>query len=224
MYSLHPVTVDDVRSFLTECGEQSGRSDAVRQGSMGLERMERKDARGPDLASHALASYLAERRPSFAFEELSFSKWEAMIERGVGMLMRPPSRLFADAGMTRDLAQRFPIRLDHGRGAMAGAYVPAHLVPELAAMLEDRLERQVRRLIEAEIESVATMGLMLEAVGYAHSQGTGLIEADEVLRAGVQVNAVYWADKRRLPEELRKRLEAATRAPKKPGLISRLRG
>ena len=87
---------------------------------------------------------------------MSFTNWEARIERGVGMMMRPPSRLFMDAGMSRDMASNFPIRLDTGKGSMAGAYVPPHLIEPMLALYESRLERQLIRLIDAGLDPVAT--------------------------------------------------------------------
>jgi hypothetical protein len=75
---------------------------------------------------------------------------------------------------------------------------------------------------------VPVMALMLEAVQSAKRSQLGLfeavdaiwIDAPEVWPPGANV---VFADKRRIEPELKKRLEQATKPPKKPGLISRLR-
>jgi hypothetical protein len=189
---------------------------------IGLAMLEREDSRGPGAVGHALAVYLTERWPSFVLTDVSLTRWEAAIDRGVGMLLRPPSRLLVEAGMGRALAQRFPIRLDHDGGTMAGAYVPAHLVEQFETLLEERLERELRRLIDADLDPVANLGLMLQALAYARQHGTGLLEAADVVDGLDPATPVFAADRRRLPKELRTRLEEAARPPKQPGRLSRL--
>ena len=219
MFSLHPVTTSDVVEFLSACA--AGTSE---RGAAGLEMLTRGDSRGPAAAGVALAEFLAARQPSFVLTEISFTNWEATIDRGLGMLLRPPARLLVDAGLDREIAKQFPIRLDHNGGMMAGAYVPAHLIDQLHTLLESRLERQLRRLTEAELDPVANMGLMLQAVEYAHQHGTGLIEAADVVDGlGRSFRAVV-ADRKQLPKSLRARLEATARPPRKPGLMGRLFG
>jgi hypothetical protein len=107
---------------------------------------------------------------------------------------------------------------------MAGGYVPAHLMSEFAALLESRLERHLRRLREAELDPVANMGLLIEAAAYAREHHTGLIEAVGVVDGLAPGSPVVVADRKRLPKELRKRLEEAAKPPKKPGLVARLLG
>jgi hypothetical protein len=223
MYTLHPVTVEDARDFLDQLGNLTSDLQAVRRGSLALEWMARGDSRGANLLSHSLASYLTGKYPSFALENLNFSRWEAVIERGIGMMLRPPSRLLVEAGMDRDQARQIPIRLDMGSGTMAGAFVPAHLIPQVEQILEDRLERQLRRLREAELDPVASMGVMLQALAHAREQGTGLIEAMDVLE-GVMPVRVITGDRKQLPPDLRKRLESAAKPPRRPGLMGRLLG
>jgi hypothetical protein len=222
LFSLHPVTTEDVRIFLTESAAGASDNESIRRGSLGLASLSSGDSRGAGMVGHALATYLAEQRPCFVLTETCLTNWEATIDRGVGMLLRPPSRLLVDAGMDRGLAQHFPIRLDHNGGMMAGAYVPAHLVSQFEALLEQRLERELRRLIEAELDPVANMGLMLQALGFARREGTGLIEAMDVVEFLSPSTPVFAADRKRLPKELRTRLEAAARPPRKPGLMTRL--
>jgi hypothetical protein len=219
VFSLHPVTIEDVRAFLA-----ASESNADKRGSRGLDWLCRGDSRGPEMVGQALATFLAGRQPSFVLTEISLTNWEAQIDRGIGMLMRPPARILIDAGMERGLAQRFPIRLDHSGGCMAGGYVPAHLMSEFAALLESRLERHLRRLREAELDPVANMGLLIEAAAYAREHHTGLIEAVGVVDGLPPGSPVVVADRKRLPKELRKRLEEAAKPPKKPGLVARLLG
>lgn len=219
MFSLHPVTVSDVSEFLATAA-----TGATSPGATAIELVRRGDSRGPDLLGLALATFLANRRPSFVLSESSLTSWEAQIDRGIGMLLRPPARLLIDAGLERPLAQQLAIRLDHSGGSMAGAFVPAHLISQLDDLLEERLERDLRRLREAELDPVANMGLMIQAVAFAQANQTGLIEAMGVtdgLEPGAQV---VIADRSRLPKDLRKRLEDAAKPPKKPGLVARLLG
>jgi hypothetical protein len=219
VFSLHPVTVADVSEFLADVAIS-----ANSPGAMSIDMVRRGDSRGPDLLGLALATFLANRRPSFVLSESSLTSWEAQIDRGIGMFLRPPARILIDAGLERPLAQTLAIRLDHSGGSMAGAFVPAHLIGQLRDFLEERLERDLRRLREAELDPVANMGLMLQAVAFARANQTGLIEAMGVtdgLEPGAQV---VIADRSRLPKDLRKRLEAAARPPKKPGLVARLFG
>jgi hypothetical protein len=219
VFSLHPVTIDDVRAFLA-----ASDTSVDQGGALGLDWLRRSDSRGTGMVGQALAAFLAGHQPSFVLTEISLTNWEAQIDRGIGMLMRPPARILIDAGMERSLAQQFPIRLDHDAGSMAGAYVPAHLMDQFAALLESRLERHLRRLREAELDPVANMGLMLEAAAYARENRTGLIEAVGVVDGLPPGTPVVIADRKHLPTELRKRLEEAARPPKKPGLVARLRG
>lgn len=213
--SLHPVTVDDARSFLAALAGTPPRPLVdVPTTSNGY----------PNALGHAFAGYLADLTASFVMPGVSLSTWEARVDRGVGMLLRPPSRLFVEAGMPVEAARRLPIRLDAGGGMMAGAYVPASLMPQLHELLDGRLERQARRLAEAEIDAVPILGLMLEAVAYARASGTGLIEAADVLGTAEMRGGVVMADAKRVDRALRRRIELAITPPKEPGLIGRLLG
>ena len=213
--SLHPVSPEDARAFLDVLNASPpGRLAAVAQSSNGY----------PNALGHAFASYLADRSVSFVMPGVSLSTWEVRIDRGMGMLLRPPSRLFVEAGMPMEAARRLPIRLDAGGGMMAGAYVPASLIPQLDELLTSRLERQARRLAEAEIDAVPILGLMLEAVGHARVNGTGLIEAADVYGTAEMRGGVVRADAKRVDKELRRRIELATKPPKEPGGLGRLFG
>ena len=171
-----------------------------------------------------LAHALSQEQPVFVHEGFGLTTWEARIDRGVGMLMRPPSRLFVDAGLDRQAVHAMPIRLDLQRGLMGGAYVPARLVGDLYELLDFRLDRMARRLHEAEYDAVALLGLMFEAVAYARDRGLGLYEAIDAVGPALPGMVVIEPDAKRLDRELRDRIEAAIKPQKGPGLFSRLLG
>jgi hypothetical protein len=184
---------------------------------------------GANAVSFGLAQLLATAGPSFAMHGLAFTPLEARIDRGVGMLLRPPSRLFVEAGLDVTAARAMPIRLDLSRGLMAGAFVPARLVPDLEALLDRRLERFLRRFAEAELDGVAAVGLLLDACTAARTRGVGLLEALDVIALDAPESdppgaVVVPGTRGRLDKALRKRLEEAAKPPKQPGLISRLLG
>ena len=213
--SLHPVSLEDARAFLVELtASPPARLAAIPAASNGY----------PNALGHAFASYLADRAVSFVMPGVSLSTWEVRIDRGVGMLLRPPSRLFVEAGMPIEAARRLPIRLDAGGGMMAGAYVPASLIPQLHELLTTRLERQARRLAEAEIDAAPILDLMLEAVGYAVDKRVGLIEAADVLGTAEMRGGVVMADAKRVDKALRRRVDLAIKPPREPGAIGRLLG
>lgn len=195
----------------------------------GHDKARRGDEAGANAVSLGLARVLATAQPTFYLPGASLTALEARIERGVGMLMRPPSRLFGEAGLDTPSARAMPIRLDFAAGSMGGAYVPARLVPQFAALLRERETRLVRRMVEAELDAVAVFGLLLQTVEWAEARGMGLFEALDAIVPEVPAadppGAVIAAPNRKaLDAALRKRLEEAARPPKKPGLLSRLLG
>ena len=200
--------------------------DSIAEGENALRRIERGEESGVYGLTHALGSFLAERQPSFAHPGLSLSTWEARVDRGAGMLLRPPSRLLIDAGLDPAIARRIPIRLDMSRGMMGGAYLPARLVGQFDQMLELRMERTLRRLIEAEWDGVAVLGLMIELTSYCRANGYAMYEAMDVVSPdGVGSGSsarVVTADRKRMDKTLRMRLEVAAKPPKKPGFFARL--
>lgn len=223
MYSIHPIATEDLRAFIDACQRGQAGSAGAERGSVGLEWLRRNDSRGPDLLTSGLALFLAERGPSFVFPETSLSMWEATIERGIGMYLRPPSRLFVEAGIERALVQQLPIRLDASAGMMGGSYVPAHLIEPLSRVLDERLARQMRRMVEAEIDAVATMGLMQDALTYARERGAGLFEAADVVGPEMPGDfQLIVASRNRLPKDVRKRLEEAAKPQKEQGLFRRI--
>ena len=184
---------------------------------------------GANAVTFGLAQLLATAGPSFAMPGLALTTLEARIDRGVGMLLRPPSRLFVDAGLDVRAARTMPIRLDLSRGLMGGAFVPARLVPELEALLERRLERFLRRIAEAELDAVAAVGLLIEACAVARARGVGLFEALDVITLEAPESdppgaTVVPGDRGRLDKALRRRLEEAAKPPKQPGLVARIFG
>lgn len=209
MYTLHLITTDDVAAFL------AGNPQAMSVASD-------RDARRALLD---LAALLAARHPSWYFDDISLTQWEASIERGIGMMLRPASRILIDAGMDRAAAQVYPIRLDSTGGPAGGAYMPASLVPQARQLLEMRLDRQITRMRDAEMDPVANLGAMLLALEAAERANAGLFEAAGVPHGALAAGqSVHTAERKSLPKDLRTRLEDAAKPPKKPGLIARIRG
>ena len=200
--------------------------ESARQGLVGARAGNEEAA---NAVSHALALALSTEHPSFAQDGFGLTAWEARIERGVGMLLRPPSRLLMDAGLDSSAARTLPIRLDLNRGTMGGAFVPPRLVPDLYRLIDTRTDRIARRLREAEYDPVGTLGLLFEAVSYAADRGLGIYEAmDAVLpdaTGGLVPGArVVGPDPKRLDRALRQRLVEAAKPPRKPGVLARLLG
>lgn len=193
---------DDLRTALAELAE--GREAAANRLTTGL----------------ALA--MTTGHPAFLQEGFGFTTWEARVDRGVGMLMRPPARIFVDAGVDRRVVENMPIRIDLQGGMMGGAYVPDRLMDKLDELLDQRLERMAKRLKEAEFDPFPMIGLMRQAVDYARERNLGLYEAIDVVVPGM--NVVRAADKKQMDQALRARIEAAITPEKKPGLFGRLFG
>jgi hypothetical protein len=233
--SLHPFDEAAIPEFVAAitgekvAGANTNRWSAgvVVEGRRALELLEGDIDRGAFDLTYALARGIAAQHPTFAHAGVCLTTWEARVDRGVGMLMRPPARLLGEAGFDQSLARRLPIRLDLHRGMMGGAYIPARLIDDLDRQLDARLERSVRRLIEAEADAVAVMSLMLETAAYCKAERLGLYEAMDVVTAdgeapGLPSARIVLADKRRLDKAVRERLEQAAKPPKKPGLFAKL--
>jgi hypothetical protein len=232
--SLHPLDLSVVGTYVSALNE----SDSVWQGSQwGAREVDQARAayatarngneNGAIAVGFGLAKLLSEVQPSFFQEGLSLTSWEARIDRGIGMLIRPPSRFFIEAGLDQFAARAMPIRLGLSRGMMAGAFVPASLIDQLYEHFDARFERLVKRLVAAEIDPVPAMGLMFKAVTYARDNGLGLYEAVDVISpyalASLPLTVdVIVADKRRIDQELRKRIELAAKPPQKPGFFGRI--
>ncbi len=177
--------------------------------------------------TYAFAQALATEQPVFAQEGGGFSVWESRIDRGIGMLMRPPSRLFGEAGMDEAVARVMPIRLDLQQGMMGGSYVPARLMPTLATFLDTHLERTARRLAEGDYDPYPMLGVMLEAVAYAREHGLGLYEAMDIVGPDGEAlpgTVVIRSSKKHIDPAIRARIETAIKPPRKPGLFARVFG
>lgn len=183
---------------------------------------------GANAISYGLARLLASVAPTFFVPGLGFTQLEARYDRGLGMLLRPPSRLFGEAGLETAAARSMPIRLDTS-GTMGGAFMPPSLTPRFQDLLEERLERLAPRLTEAELDAPALLGTLLQAAGYAADHELGLYEAADVFVPGVRESAppgmqLIAPDRKHLDRDLRRRLEAASRPPREPGLLARVFG
>lgn len=185
-------------------------------------------AQGSEAAANrislGLAWALASEYPSFVQTGFSLTTWEARVDRGIGMLMRPPAGLFGVAGLDRKSLLEMPIRLDMlGGGMMGGAYIPPHVMDKLVDVIESRLERMAKRLHDAENDPFAVLDLMRKAVSYAHGRGMGLYEAQDAIGPtsipGLQM--VEADDPKHMDSALRERIEAAIEAEKKPGFFQR---
>jgi hypothetical protein len=185
-----------------------------------------EDARSTDAVTFALARHLSLRQPVFAFPGLSLTSWELRVDRGVGMLLRPPSRILGDAGLDAAFIRSMPIRLNLGGGMMAGAYVPSRLIPELRNQLDDRMSRSLKRMLDAEMDAIQMMAVMVEAVRFAERSSLGLLESIGLLDASdmtswpVGVTVIS----RSTNAALLDRIKSLSVPPKKPGLLTRIFG
>ena len=229
LVSLHPFDPDVATRYVRALGGADAPAPEWRAWwddgmARALEAIRQGDEDAANVITLGLARALAQAHPVFVHEGFGLTPWEARVDRGVGMLMRPPSRLFVDAGLDRETVQAMPIRLDLQRGLMGGAYVPARLVGDLHELLEFRLDRMARRLHEADYDAVAMLGLMFEAVGYARERGLGLYEALDAVGPPIPGIVVVEPNPKRMDRELRQRIEAAIKPKKGPGVLARLFG
>jgi hypothetical protein len=184
---------------------------------------------GANAVTYGLARLLASVEPVYYLPGAGLTQLEARFDRGIGMLMRPPSRLFGDAGLEARAARAMPIRLDASGGSMGGAYLPPAQTVQFRDLLLQRMDRLARRMTEAEMDAPAIVGVLLEMAAYAADRGLGLYEAADIIVPGVPESEppglrLVAPDRKRLDRALRTRLEAASRPPREPGLFSRLFG
>ena len=201
----------------------------IERARIGYARAEGGNEAGANAVSYGLARMLAAVEPVFFLPGLGFTQLEAKFDRGIGMLLRPPSRLFGDAGLATVAARAMPIRLDASGGIMGGAFMPPAQMPRFRDLLEQRMDRLARRMVEADLDAPAFVGLLLEVSAYAADRGLGLVEASDVVVPGVPASQppglqLIAPDRKRLDRDLRRRLEEAARPPKQPGLVARLFG
>lgn len=230
LFSLHPLPESEVASYLQSIASREQTADGnTRDHPNSPSRLPSPagDPRSsPNRLSFGLAWWLASRYPVFASQGLSLSSWEARVDRGSGMLLRPPSRLFVDGGLDPATARAMPIRIEAGDAMLGGAYVPQRLMHDYLARLEQHSERSVRRLNEAELDGPELVGLMLQAARFADDHGFGLYEAVDLLDGSDSgswppgANVVSRATDRAEVERIR----LASLPPKEPGLIARFLG
>lgn len=155
-----------------------------------------------------IALVMAEAYPSFYADGCGLTPWEAMIDRGVGMLMRPPARIFVNHGHNPYLIDKMPIRLDiQGGFPMAGAWIPPHLIPNLHTMIDERMDLWAKRIHEAEMDPFPMLNTFHMATSEAMKHGLGLIESMDVLPPGSQV--VQTPERKKMDPEMRARIQAA---------------
>ena len=156
---------------------------------------------------------MAEQYPTFYFDATGLTHWEAMIDRGVGMLMRPPARIFVDHGHNPYMIDKMPIRLEmQGGFPMGGAWVPPHLIPKLHEMIDTRLDLWARRLHEAEMDPYPMLTTIHMATEAAMEQGLGLIESMDVLPPGSRV--IETPDRKKMDSAMRERIDLAIKEEK----------
>lgn len=228
--SLHPLPEGEVADYLRQIASNAslgdGNTPEVLSSHFWYRKVASNPAARPNDLSFGLAGWLALRQPVFAGQGIGLSRWEARVDRGSGMLLRPPSRLFADAGLDTATARAMPIRIEGGDAMMGGAYVPARLIPEYLERLDEHAERSMRRLNEAEQDGPALIALLRQAVLYASTHGYGLFEAIDLVDA---YDPATWPAGARVisqasdPAEV-ERLRRLIQPPKEPGLIARLFG
>lgn len=230
LYALLPLPEDEVRTFVERIASDGSPVDGNTPEAVISQRWFRSIAGNstprPNDISFGLAAWLATMQPVFAMQGLSLSCWEARVDRGSGMLLRPPSRLFGEAGLDASIARSMPIRIETGDGTMGGAYVPARLIGAYLERLEQQQERSVRRMIDAELNGPELMGLMLEAARYSASRGFGLFEANDLLDGA---DPGSWPPGARVVGRATDRSEVerirlSSLPPKEPSLIARLLG
>lgn len=227
LYTLHPLPQDAVANFFaTMRGEPAadGNTQPVESNAFWFRKIAGNPHPRPNDITFGLAAWLAGREPVFARQGLSLSSWEARVDRGAGMYLRPPSRLFIDEGLDPAIARSMPIRIEGGDSMMGGAWVPPRLMPQFFERLDVHLARSVRRLNEAELDGVALMGVMYEAARYASAREMGLFECVDLLDAA---DSSTWPPGARVvsrstDKALIERIKHELQPPREPGLIARL--
>ncbi len=230
--SLHPIDLKTVRRYVAALN--GDRADPSAFGALPASlpeetaRARNGDERAAIRLTYGLARALGGSTPVFtSADAFGLSFWEAQVDRPLGMLMRPPARLFMDAGLDAAAARAMPTRLDLQIGMMGGAYIPDRLIDQAFQLLDDHMERSVKRLMAAEYDPMASLGLMYEAVSYARERGLGLYEAMDVTGPdgeGLPGATVLRPDRKRLDRDLVLRIAAYQKPPKPPGLIQRMFG
>src|SRR5262245_47864084 len=102
--SLHPFDETAAHEFVRRVGSYSLVSTTVGSTNVdvargAIEAIVAGRERGRYELTYAFARELASLQPTFFHPGISLTTWEARIDRGVGMLMRPPARLAIDGGL-----------------------------------------------------------------------------------------------------------------------------
>ena len=167
-----------------------------------------------------MAMLMADSFPSFHADGAGLTQWEAMIDRGVGMIMRPPARIFVDHGHNPYLIDKMPIRLDlQGGFPMGGAWIPPHLIPKLHEMIEQRMDLWAKRIQEAEMDPYQMLGTLQLATDAAMKDGLGLMESSDILPPGTPV--IQSPERKKMDPGVRNRIDAALQEEKQ-SLMDRL--
>lgn len=230
LYSLHPLPEVEAAVFLQRIAARQAPADGNTPDPLASQFWSKKvlgklNPRPNDL-SLGFAGWLTLLQPVFAGQGLCLSSWEARVDRGSGMMMRPPSRLFGVAGLDPSIARAMPIRIEGGDAMMGGAYVPARLMGDYLQRLEQHSERSVRRLNEADLDGPELTALLLQTARYAHERGLGLYEAIDLLDGS---DPATWPPGATVIPRATDRAEVdrirlASLPLKEPGLIARLLG
>ena len=114
---------------------------------------------GANVVSAGLARTLTTVEPVFFTPGAGLSRLEARYDRAIGMLLRPPSRLFGEAGLEMGLARAMPIRLLASGSTMGGAFVPPPLVEQFGELLDRHAERLALRMTEAYLDAPALLAV-----------------------------------------------------------------
>lgn len=154
-----------------------------------------------------LVRAMADAYPSYHENGFGLTPWEAQFDRGIGMYMRPPARIFVDNGISPMVTGKMPIRLDLQGGIMAGAWIPPHLIANLDQLIDTRLEIWAKRIHEAEIDPYPMLAMMRMVCDDALRNSLGLIEAINVIEPGMRV--IETPDKKRMNAGIRARIDAA---------------
>ncbi len=169
--------------------------------------------------SSGLALAMADDLAIFHCEGLGLTPWESTIDRGLGMLMRPPARAFVDNGVHPLLLHSMPIRLDLQGGIMAGAWIPPHLIDKFDQLIDARLELWAKRLNEAESDPYPLLAAMRMVADEARTTGLGVIEAINVIQPGTPV--IETPNRKKMDAQLRARIDGAL-AEEKTGFLNKL--
>lgn len=184
--------------------------------------LKKSDELAANQISTGLVRAMADVHPTFHKHGCGLTPWEAQFDRGIGMLMRPPARVFVDNGVHPLLVATMPIRLDLHGGIMGGVWVPPHLIDKLDELIDSRLELWAKRIHEAELDPYPLLATLQLATEAAKAHGLGLIEAINVL--GPNDRVVETPEKKRMNPDFRARVEKALEPEKKPGFMGRLFG